>query len=206
MHEELHNLAQEKEFSIAGIILAAGQSKRFGSPKQLLSLHGEPFIRQIAMKAIRAGLSPVMVITGAVKEEIEQELNGLPVVIIHNPVWIEGQSTSIRVGVKHLPETTGGAIFMLSDQPMIPETLIRSLVEVHVKTLAKIIAPEVDGRRANPVLFDKQTFPELMRLVGDTGGRALFSKYRVLTIPWNDPRILMDIDSPEDYRQLLLLE
>ena len=92
---------------------------------------------------------------------------------------------------------------MLSDQPLIPDTLIRALVEEHVKTLAKVIAPEVDGRRANPVLFDKLVFPELKGLVGNIGGRALFSKYRVHTIPWNDPRIAMDIDSPEDYQQLL---
>ncbi len=63
-----------------------------------------------------------------------------------------------------------------------------------------------DGRRANPVLFDAATFPDLLSLNGDIGGRAVFSKYRATWVPWHDPAILIDVDSPEDYQKLLQLE
>jgi molybdenum cofactor cytidylyltransferase len=191
---------------VAGIVLAGGQSKRLGQPKQLLSWRGEPFVRQVAKTALQAGLSPVVVVTGAVKEGIEQALEGLPVILAHNPDWEQGQSTSIRAGLRSLPRESGGAIFLLSDQPHTPGMLISTLVETHRRTQAKIIAPEVDGRRANPVLFDRSTFAELLALSGDVGGRAVFSKFRATWVPWHDPSILVDVDSPEDYQKLLDLD
>jgi molybdenum cofactor cytidylyltransferase len=191
---------------IAGVILAGGQSKRLGMPKQLLSWRGEPFVRQVAKTALQIGLSPVVLVTGAVKADIEKALDGLPVNLVHNPDWAQGQSTSIRAGLAVLPREIGGVVFLLSDQPHTPAMLISALVEAHRKTLAKIIAPEVDGQRANPVLFDQSTFPELMSLRGDIGGRAVFSKFRATWVPWHDPSILIDVDSPEDYQKLLELE
>jgi molybdenum cofactor cytidylyltransferase len=61
----------------------------------------------------------------------------------------------------------------------------------------------VDGQRANPTLFDRRTFPGLMALQGDVGGRALFSKYTITWVPWHDPSLLLDVDTPEDYQKLL---
>jgi CTP:molybdopterin cytidylyltransferase MocA len=70
--------------------------------------------------------------------------------------------------------------------------------------LRSIIAPLVlEERRANPVLFDKVTFPDLLKLTGDIGGRAIFSKYKVEYIPWHDDRVLLDVDKPEDYQRLV---
>ncbi len=139
---------------IAGIILAGGQSRRLaGRPKQLLLWRGEPFVRQVAKTALQAGLSPVVVVTGAVKEGIERALDGLPVSLVHNPDWEQGQSTSIRAGLKSLPRGTGGAVFLLSDQPHIPAMLAAALVEAHRQALPKIVAPEVrrPARQPGPV-------------------------------------------------------
>jgi CTP:molybdopterin cytidylyltransferase MocA len=96
----------------------------------------------------------------------------------------------------------GAAIFLLADQPQVPSTILNALTEKHAQTLAPIIAPLVAGRRANPVLFDRATFPNLMALTGDVGGRAIFSKYPVTYLPWHDESLLLDVDTPEDLLKL----
>ena len=188
---------------VAGIVLAAGGSNRLGRPKQLLEWHSEAMVRKVALTALDAGLSPVIVVIGAYREEVQAVLANLPVDLIYNPDWMSGQSTSLAAGLRGLPNDAGAAIFLLADQPQAPATLARSLVERHTETLAPIIVPLVDGQRGNPVLFDRQTFPDLLGLQGDTGGRALFSRYPVAWLPWHDARLLLDIDTPEDYQSLL---
>ena len=191
----------------AGIILAAGQSTRYGSPKQLLDWKGKPFVRHIAETALHSGLWPVVVITGFRSTDIESCLNGLPIHLVHNPEYQQGQSTSIKAGIASLPQKVGSAIFLLADQPQIPNEVIRALVEAHTKELQPIVAPLVlEERRANPVLFDRNTFPDLMQLTGDIGGRAIFSKYKVEYIPWHDDILLLDVDKPEDYKRLVDVE
>jgi len=189
--------------SIAGIILAAGEAKRFGQPKQLLDWNGKSLVQHVAETALSAGLSPVMVVTGASAEAVEASIRELPLTIIHNPDWKNGQSTSLQSGLQSLPPKTGAAIFLLADQPQITPTVLRALVERHSADLSPIVAPQVQGQRANPVLFDRVTFPALMSLTGDVGGRAIFSKFPVTYLPWHDENLLADIDTPEDYKRLM---
>ena len=187
----------------AGIILAAGESTRYGSPKQLLDWKGKPFVRQVAETALRSGLEPVVVVTGFHAADVESALSGLPVVIVHNPDYQQGQSTSIRAGVASLSGKAGAAVFLLADQPQIPVDVIRALVESHGQNMQAILAPLVlEDRRANPVLFDRDTFADLMRLTGDVGGRGIFDKHRVEYMPWHDDILLLDVDKPQDYQKL----
>ncbi len=196
---------------VAGIILAAGKASRYGSdvtglPKQLLTWGGESFVRKVSRCALEAGLSPVVVVLGAFARRIRASLEGLPVMYMENPAWENGQSTSIQAGLNSLPKGSGAAVFLLADQPQVPSELVRSLVETHAAGLPPLVAPLVEGRRANPVLFDRVTFPELLKLTGDVGGRALFgggSPYTPTWVPWEDPALLLDVDTPEDYQVLL---
>ncbi len=188
---------------IAGVVLAAGASSRLGRPKQLLPWRGEPFVRHVAQTALQAGLSPVIVVTGFAADETASAVRGLPVSLVFNPSWQDGQGTSVAAGVRALPEQTGGAVFLLADQPQIPAELVTSLVELHAKTLAPILAPLVQGQRGNPVVFDRLTFDDLRSLSGEAGGRLLFSKYEVTWLPWLDGSILLDVDTEEDYQRLL---
>jgi molybdenum cofactor cytidylyltransferase len=188
---------------IAGIVLAAGAATRFGGPKQLLDYHGQSFVRKVAQTGLEAGLSPVIVVTGAHAELVEAELHDLPVVVIHNPDWQQGQSTSVKTGLNALPANTGGAIYLLADQPQVTPHVIGALVERHAATLARVIAPLAGDRRANPVLFDRATFGDLHAIRGDSGGRVLFTKYQVEYVPWHDESLLLDVDTEDDYRNLL---
>lgn len=187
----------------AGILLAAGGAQRFGRAKQLLAWQGEPFVRVAARSAVSAGLDPVLVVSGAYAEEVQAALAGLPVQVVHNPDWQQGQASSVRCGVGALPAGCGAAIFLLADQPQTTVSLLRALQELHAASLAPVIAPLVQGERANPVLFDRDVFPALAELQGDTGGRALFGRYPPLWLPWLDARQILDVDSAEDYQRLL---
>ena len=188
---------------VAGILLAAGGSERLGRPKQLLDWKGRPFVRHIAETALAAGLSPVVVVTGAEAEGVEVALTGLDVLIVRNTSWQEGQSSSVKAGLAALPPKVGAALFLVVDQPQLPVALIDALRAQHAASLAPIVAPQVDGQRSNPVLFDRSTFADFLQLEGDVGGRAIFSKYPAAWLPWLDASLAIDVDRPEDYERLL---
>ncbi len=204
------SLAEQKIWQViepaAGIILGGGGSSRYGQPKMLLPWRGKPLIRHVAEAALAGGLDPVIVVTGAVDQPVREALSGLPVVIAHNPDWQLGQSTSVRMGVRALPETTGGAVFLLADQPFATAGLLRDLVGRYRATLAPVTAPRVAGRRANPVRFDRDVFASLLSLEGDTGGRAIIERYPVEYLDWADENLLLDVDTPEDYARLKAME
>lgn len=188
---------------VAGVILAAGEAIRFGQPKQILEWKGTPIVRTVADTAIKAGLDPVIVVTGAYGAEVNAALDGLSVEIVHNEAWRTGQSSSLRIGIDQIPDLCGAVVFLLADQPRVTVELVRAVVDAHTLGLAPIVAPLVDGERANPVLFDRRLFVELLEISGDVGGRALFSQYPIEYITWHDRSVLMDIDTRADYDQLL---
>jgi len=206
----ISSLIQERIFAahekVAGIILAAGASTRFGKPKQLLDWKGEPFVRAVTRIALEAGLSPVIVITGANGEQVESAINDLDVIIMRNNYWESGQGSSIRTGIHKLISSmneAGAAIFLLADQPQITTSILRALIEKHAEGLYPIVAPMVLDQRANPVLFDRITFPDLLGIEGDVGGRAIFHKHSAEYLPWHDDRMLLDVDTPEHYQRLI---
>jgi len=206
----------------AAIILAAGSSLRYGQTKQLLKYHGVTFIKAVIRSANDAGLNPIVVVTGANANTINQELMDIQpeMKIIFNPSWQDGQSTSIRAGIDAIEKyydskhnrvdnglksyKSGSAIFLLADQPHVTPTVLKRLVDEHRRTLAPVIAPLVDGQRTNPVLFDRETFTDLRNLEGDIGGRGIFSKYPPVYFDWNDFSLILDVDSPADYERLLI--
>ncbi len=188
----------------AGIVLAAGGATRFRAPKQLVLWRGEPLVRVAARTALDAGLSPVIVVTGAYSDQVRVALDGLPVQIVENTNWQEGQGSSVSRGASALPSNSGAALFLLADQPMVTPSLVHALLEAHASDDACVVAPLVqESRRANPVLFDSETFGRLRHLQGDVGGRSIIPEYRVRYVPWHDAELTRDIDTQSDYKDLL---
>lgn len=203
-------LADQRVWSVTepvtGILLAAGGASRFGEPKVLLPWRGKPLIRTVAESALAGGLTELIVVTGAADAEIRESLEGLPARIVTNRDWQAGQSTSLRAGLEAAAPNCGAALFLLADQPFAVPALIQALLREHQTTLAPVIAPRVEGRRANPVLFDRVTFPDLLAIEGDVGGRAIMERYPVRFLDWHDPALLLDIDTQDDYERLRSLE
>ena len=189
----------------AGIVLAAGGSSRLGRPKQLLQWQGEPLVRRAARTALEGGLSPVVVVVGAEAARVSAALEGLDVTVVCCAAWASGQSASLRSGLEEaqrLRSDLGGVMFLLCDQPFVGADLVRAVRELHSRTLAPAAAPRAEGRRGNPVLFDRRLFPALERLEGDAGGRQVLTGLDLALLDWPDGRIHADIDTSGDYERL----
>lgn len=195
---------REVNSRVAGIVLAAGGSQRLGEPKQLVVWRGKPLIAHAVEAGLAGGLDPLVVVLGAHAAEIRPVLEGYAVQIVDNPDWEAGQAASLRLGLQTIAAAEA-ALFLLADTPFVDGDLVRALVAEHRRSLAGVIAPTANGRRANPVLFDRAVFAELQALHGDQGGRGLFHRFPPQTIAW-DPRIEHDLDTPADLHTLRRLE
>lgn len=123
-YQRMNKQKNDVAMSIAGVILAAGSASRIGQPKLLLPWKGEALIRHAARTAVSC-LNPVVVVTGAWEKEIRDALKDLPVKMVHNAEWAEGQSTSVRAGINSLPKETAAAIFCWVTNPMFQQNLSR---------------------------------------------------------------------------------
>ena len=190
---------------LAAIVLAAGGSERMGRPKQLLPVAGRPMVHHVTGALVSLGLSQVIVVTGAHAEAVVAVLADLPVEIVANESWAEGMSSSMRAGLRALHPDVQAVLLVLADQPALTTDLLQLLVTRYRTTGASIVAPVYRGQRGNPVLFDRALFPELLAVRGDRGGRALIDRYQeqVELVEVDDPAVIADIDSPEDYQGIL---
>lgn len=188
---------------VAGVILAAGGSSRLGEPKQLIQWRDHPLI----WHAVRAaeGLDQVVIVIDEQAGELRKALKKEPVELVENENRDQGQSSSVRAGLESLSDGTEAVVFLLADMPFVSSELVSALVQRYRQTLAPLVATWAGGRRANPVLFDRDTFPDLLELKGDQGGRAIFRRFEREFVEWDDA-VLLDVDTPEDLERLRELE
>ncbi len=186
----------------AAIILAAGGSRRFGSPKQLAPWGDKTLLEHTVELALNSRVDRVIVVLGAEIEQSNQLLKNKSVDIVINEQWATGQSTSMQAGLKALPDQIQSAIILLVDLPKITTALINTLIERHQHSLPPLVWPEFEGKRGNPVLFDRRLFLELMQISGDTGGRPVLMahQHEAQRVAVTDDGILQDVDRPEDLK------
>ncbi len=185
---------------VAGVILAAGESRRLGRPKQLLHLGGKSMIEHVAEVALASSLQEVIVVLGHKAEEIRPLLEGKKLQLVTNLDWPEGLSTSIQAGLAVLPPQFEACLFLLADQPRVTLKLVEGILARYRQTLAPVVGPRYRGRRGNPVLFSRSLFPEMANLEGDEGGRLLLERHADI-VEWVDvdsKEYFLDIDTPED--------
>ncbi len=193
---------------VGAIILAAGESRRMGEPKQLLRICGEALARISARKALKVGFERVAMILGHRAWEVIEsikDLEGLELVI--NERYAEGMSTSLIAGVRFLRGLRAYMV-MLVDQPFVRIDTIRRIVEEYLRRSGSdreplMIIPRYMGRRGNPVLLSSALEKDILGLSGDVGARVLIDIYgdRVLYIDVDDPGVAIDLDSLEDLKK-----
>jgi molybdenum cofactor cytidylyltransferase len=187
--------AAEAEPEIGGIILAAGEGRRFGGPKQLAQLDGRPLIEHAlaAMLAVPA-IDPIVIVLGAHAERIQEEadLRGAEIVVCES--WADGQSASLRAGAAALGEVEA-AVITLADQPFITPQVIAGVLDQRGRHLA--VRATYDGRPGHPVLLERRLLDHVGELSGDTGARDLLLGDHVRV--WECGRLCdpTDIDTPE---------
>ncbi len=194
------------EPGISGVVLAAGQSRRFSAshPKQLALFHGVPLVRWVVEAALSSRLTEVIVVVGHAADAVMAALGDLEVRTVINPDFAAGQSTSVRKGLTRVSPSARGAMFLPCDQPLLSAALIDQLIEVHAQHDAPIVSPSFAGRHRAPVLWDRRCFSELEGLRGDTGGRSLLRRYQPerVIVPLDDEAPLLDVDTVDDLGRL----
>ena len=190
---------------IAGILLAAGRSQRMGQPKLLLPWHGVPLVRHVARLALRSGIDELIVVIGYRAAHVSAALADLPLRIVENEHFLEGQSTSLRAGLAAVSATTDAAIVLLADQPLLRPATIDALVRCYQEHAPLAVVPRYQGQRGNPVLFARTLFPALQTISGDQGARAVIHEHqdRVQWLDTADQGVLLDVDTPDMYQQLV---
>lgn len=176
-----------------------------GAKKMLLPYRGMTIIEKVIENVLTAGINRILVVTGSGREEITKVIRRLPVGQCYNDKWETGMLSSVKCGFRSLPDTCRAAIVFLGDQPMIDAKTIEEVAYAYRKTGKGIIMPVYNKKRGHPLLIDTKYSGELENLNPDEGLRMLAQKFPVdvLEVETDDPAILKDIDTPEDYRNEL---
>jgi molybdenum cofactor cytidylyltransferase len=175
-----------------------------GPNKLLAEIRGRPLVRIASEEALASGASPVIVVTGHQRAEIEKALGGLPVRLAHNPDFADGLATSLKAGIRALPSDVDAAIVCLGDMPCIDPKLMRQLMAAFAPERGVlVVVPTFEGKRGNPVLWSRRFFPDLMAIEGDVGARHLIGRYgeAVVEVPVAKGT-LVDVDTPESLAEL----
>ena len=187
--------------SVAAIVVAAGQSRRMGSCKQLLDLGGKTVLARCLETLQAGGGTDIVVVVAVEGEAVAAAARCYPVRIVVNPDPAGDMASSVRVGLDVLPSVASGVIVALCDYPLVAHTTIASLAAAHAEHPGRIIIPTHDGRNGHPTLFPRACLEEL-----NSGGtlRDVVRRdpARVRRLAVADPGILLDMDTPEDYQRM----
>ncbi len=205
----------------AAVILAAGSSTRMGGGrlKLMLPLDGRPVLARVIDATLASQARPIVVVLGhqsaQVRSQIEQYTTYKDIVLIENTQFQEGMSSSLRLGIQTFLANgykneqshynIDSTLILLGDQPLITSRIIDRLITAYRDSGSLIVAPLYNGKRGNPVLFDKSLFPELIEVTGDEGGRTVLKSHRdeVELVEMGDTQANFDVDTWEAYEQVI---
>jgi molybdenum cofactor cytidylyltransferase len=185
------------------VILAAGSSRRMGSQKLLLPLGHSTIIEKVVDNVLNSALEHVMVVLGANQAEVRDVLGNRPVHFCFNREHQKGMLSSVRCGIRALPADAVTALIYLGDQPEIPPSVTNSVLHAYSEELYGIVIPVFGHRRGHPLLVDMKYRKEIEQLDLEEGLRSLRHHFPedVLEVELEEPGILVDIDTPADYKK-----
>lgn len=195
----------EANKKIGVVVLAAGASRRMNQPKQLLEFENGSLLRRAALAAVESVCQPVIVVLGANFEKTKAEIEDLPVEIFYNENWRSGLSSSIKAGIENLSKIEpdiSAAMMTLADQPFVTAKHINNFAEKFYRTKSRIVAAEYGGTIGVPALFASEIFDDLFKLSGDQGAKLILEKRRAETETIKLPEAALDVDTPQDWRNL----
>jgi CTP:molybdopterin cytidylyltransferase MocA len=191
---------------LAGVVLAAGQSSRMGSPKALLKIGPDYFLDRIirSLRAVADGHTIVTIARNGLKNLADIDLSDC-VLLTNTGSAAEGQIGSIRTAIRWLVNRpVEMAMIWPVDHPGVLETTARSLVSASLRSRFPIVVPLCRGRRGHPAVFSRAVFGELLSADADGGAQVVVRRdeARVLQLEVGDPGVLDDVDTPDDYARL----
>ena len=192
---------------VAGLILAAGKSQRMGSPKALLRIYGRTFLEHIASEAKKSNLTEVKIVLGSQAELILERLPQLRANVVINPEYEQGQLSSLIRGLKALEGySIDGLMLFLVDHPFVDRHLINELLDWFSSHNNPLVIPTFKKKRGHPIIFAHELFPELINAPVDAGAVIVVRKYqdKILHVETGQAGILLDIDTPEAYREYVV--
>ncbi len=193
------------------IVLAAGLSKRFPGNKLLYEYEpGKPVVRMTVENALEAGVGPVVVVTGYMRKKIIDALSNLNYVEVYNKNYYEGMSSSVKAGVCYVVKNIKayrGVFITPGDAAWIHPLVYRFITEKHVisRDLYRIIVASYNERKGHPILFTRETVPEILGISEEKRGlKELTRKYRrnTLVLELWFPGIILDLDTPNDLNRI----
>lgn len=192
----------EEAPSLHAIVLAAGGSSRFGSPKQLVRVDGRPLLHAAVSRAVEVAGHAVSVVLGAHAADLAPLLRHSAASIVINRDWTEGMASSIRAGVSRLPGSCSGVMLVLADQAAVTAEDLRRLAASWRRQPDYIVAAQYGATLGAPAIFPASCFRDLTDLRGDRGAQVLFKRNpdRVVRVPMDSASV--DIDTPEDLLRL----
>ena len=187
---------------VAAILLAAGRSSRMGPHHKLLiqGQDGTAMVARVADTLLATPLRPIIAVLGHRATEVGAALGSRPLTRIHAPDYQSGLAASLRAGIAALPPGAQAVLVVLGDMPLVTAAMIARLIDAYDPDEGRfIVAPIHGGELGNPILWDRQFFPEILALQGDRGARSLLDRHteHVITVPMEDDAVLRDIDTPE---------
>jgi molybdenum cofactor cytidylyltransferase len=190
--------------SVTAVVLAAGESKRFGENKLLKEFDGMPVIRKVLGSVKGAeGIDDIILVTGHQSEKLVDAVGDLgDVQVVHNPEHSSGIAYSLKCGVE-ASGNTDAILVLLGDMPGVTSELITRVINVYRNSAASAVRPMAGDEPGHPVVIGRELFPQMRQLGGDVGAKVVldWNKDRVLTFDIG-PGTQADIDTIEDYEQI----
>ncbi len=191
---------------IVGIILAGGASIRMGTPKPMLTIGKETFLQHIIRSLHKVRITKTVIVLGAFSDEIQSTLSWYSGAVAVNPNWNAGQLSSLRTGVAaNKSNEWHGFLIYPVDHPLVSHESLVDILHAFWTSDKNIIIPTYEGKRGHPVIFGKLIIEQLPSVSDEIGAKELVRNNpdEILEVPVNDPGVIRNIDTPEDYQNYI---